>query len=362
VSIPRAAVPAPPAAPATPPGTPPAPPAPPPLVVPARTLLERVRALPGVTSATLASDLPLEGASSAVFYTAEGQPPVNAQNRPRAYVHRVTPDFFSTLRIPLKNGRTFLETDAAPTSPAVIVSERLVKRFWLDQDPIGRRIKVGSPDSQNPWLSIVGVAGDVKYRGLPDNPTADPDLYLPFLDRGQQSALAIRTSIDPSAVTSAVRAAIHGADATVLVFNVSTMAEFASSQTSLSRFTTWLMGCFAAVALLLASIGIYGVMSYLVTQRTREIGIRLALGASGADILRLVVGNGARLVAAGIVIGIAASFGLARLVQTLLFGVTAADAATGIAIAVLAGVALAACYLPALRASRIDPLVALHYE
>jgi putative ABC transport system permease protein len=128
------------------------------------------------------------------------------------------------------------------------------------------------------------------------------------------------------------------------------------------RFTTWLMGFFAAIALLLASVGIYGVMSYLVTQRTREIGIRLALGATAGDILRLVVGNGARLIVAGIVIGVTASFGLARLVETLLFGVTTADAATGIAIAVLAAVSLAACYLPALRASRVDPLVALRYE
>lgn len=357
VSIPRAAAPA---APALPAGATPA--QPPPLVVPARTLLERVRALPGVAAASLTSDLPLDGGSSALFYAAEGQPPVNAQNMPRAYFHRVTADFFSTLRIPLKNGRSFLDTEATPASPAVIVSERVVKRFWPDQDPVGKRIKLGSLASNAPWLTIVGVVGEVKYRGLPDNPTADPDLYLPFLDRGQQSALAIRTSIDPSSVASAVRAAIHGVDATVVVYNVSTLAELVSSQTSQSRFTMWLMGFFAAVALLLASVGIYGVMSYLVTQRTREIGIRLALGASGGDILRLVVGSGARLIGLGVVIGVAASFGLARLADTLLFGVTAADGATGIAIAVLAGVSLAACYLPALRATRVEPLVALHYQ
>jgi len=242
------------------------------------------------------------------------------------------------------------------------VSERVATRFWPGQDPIGKRIKTGGATANSPWLSIVGVVGEVKYRGLPENPTADPDLYFPFLDRNQQVSLVLRTSVPPATIAPAARAAIREVDSTIPVFSVATMAELVSSQTSQLRFTTWLMGFFAAVALLLASVGIYGVMSYLVTQRTREIGIRLALGATAGDILRLIVGNGARLIVTGIVIGIAASFALAQLVTTLLFGVTAADAATGIAIAVLAGVSLAACYLPALRASRVDPLVALHYE
>ena len=177
-----------------------------------------------------------------------------------------------------------------------------------------------------------------------------------------QSSLVIRTSVPPSSIAGAVRPVIRGVDSTIPVFNVATMAERVGRQTSQSRFTTWLMGFFAAAALLLASVGIYGVMSYLVAQRTREIGIRMALGARGADIIRLVVSNGARPIGAGIAIGLVAAFGLARLVETLLFGVTAADAATALAIAVLAGVALLACYLPALRASRVNPLVALHHE
>jgi predicted permease len=337
-------------------------PAPPPPVVEGRVLLERLRAIPGVVGASLGNDLPLDGNSSASFYAAEGQPPANAQNMPRAYVHRVSPDFFNTLRIPLIAGRTFSDTEITPTSSAVVVSERVVKRFWPGQDAIGKRVKFGQLTSNSPWLSIVGVVGEVKYRGLPDNPTADPDIYLPFSDRNPQVAIVLRTSVPPSSIVAPARAAIRAADPSIAVFSVAPMDELVSRQTSQSRFTMWLMGIFAASALMLAVVGIYGVMSYLVTQRTREIGIRLALGADGRDILRLVVGNGARMIGAGIAIGVAAAFALQRLVSTLLFGVTAADGASVLAVVVLAVVALVACYLPALRATRVDPLNALRYE
>jgi len=336
-----------------------APPAP---VVYGRALLERLRAVPGVNAVALGNDVPLDGNASAVFYSAEGQAPTNAQNAPRAYFHRVSPEFFSTLRIPMRAGRTFTDAEAVPSSTAVIVSDRLVKRFWPGQDPIGKRIKFGNLTSTNPWLVIIGVVGDVKYRGLPDNPTSDPDLYLPFADRNAQIALAVRGSVAPASLVAPLRAAIRAADPSIPVYLIAPMEELIGSQTSQSRFTMWLMGVFAAVALSLAAVGIYGVMSYLVTQRTREIGIRLALGAGGQDILRLVVGNGARLIGLGIAIGVAASFALQRLVSTLLFGVTAADSASGIAVVILAAVALFACYLPALRATRVSPLNALRYE
>jgi putative ABC transport system permease protein len=355
VSIPRAPV----AAPA--PGAP-APGGPAPLVVQARALVERIRALPGVTAATLSSDLPLDGTSGAVFYSAEGQPPVNAQNMPRAYLHRVSPDFFSVLRIPLAGGRTFTDAELTPDPQAVIVSERVVRRFWPGESGVGRRIKGGPPDSKAPWMTIVGVVREVKYRGLPENPTADPDIYLPFLDRSQQVAIAVRSSVPPESAASAVRAAIRTADPTIVTYSVRTMDELVSGMTARSRFTMWLMGIFAGVALALAVIGIYGVMSYLVTQRTREIGIRLALGADRPDIVRLVVGNGARLIAIGIAIGVLGAFALQRAVASLLYGVTAADVASGVAVAVLAAVALAACYLPAARATRVDPLHALRCD
>src|SRR5262245_17191391 len=345
-------------------GTPTAPPQPSRPVVEGRVLLDRLRAIPGVAAAAISNDLPLDsGGGSATFYTAEGQPPANAQNMPRIYVHRVTPEFFSTLRIPFVHGRTFSDAEISPTSPAVIVSEGVVRRFWPGQDPIGKRVKFGgSPSSTNPWLTIVGVVGDVKYRGLPQNPTADPDIFLPFTDRNSLVGLVLRTTVPPSSLIASVRAEVRAADRSIPLYSIATMEEQVSSVTSRSRFTMWLMGVFAACALMLAVVGIYGVMSYLVSQRTREIGIRLALGAKGQDILRLVVGNGARLIGAGIVIGIAASFALQRLVSSLLFGVTAADAAAGFAVVILAAVAMLACYLPALRATRVSPLNALRYE
>src|SRR5262249_19004136 len=203
---------------------------------------------------------------------------------------------------------------------------------------------------------------DVKYRGLPENPTTDPDIYLPFVDRSAGVAMGLRTAGAPTTVAAAVRAAIRAADPSITVYSVRTMDELIGSQTAQSRFVMWLMGAFAAIALSLAVIGIYGGMAYLVAQRTREIGVRLALGAAGSDILRLVVGNGARLIGAGIVVGIAAAFALERLVSTLLFGVSALDAAAGVAVIVLATVALLACYVPALRATRVSPISALRYE
>jgi predicted permease len=335
---------------------------PPPLVVAARTLLDRVRALPGVASASLASDPPLAGLDSAVFYAAEGQAATGAQTMPRAYVHRVTPDFFTTIGIPLRSGRVFLESELSPASRVVIVSESVVSRFWPGQDPIGKRIKLGALASQNPWLTIAGVVGEVKYRGLPENPTTDPDLYFPFIDRVQQVSMIVRTSGEPGALIPSVRQAIRGVDASIPVFGIFTMRDRISEQTAPARFTTWVMTTFAAVALLLAAVGIYGVMSYLVSQRTREIGIRVALGASPREIVRLIVGRGARLIAIGVVLGTLASVVLQRVMASLIYRVSILDGATAVAIAALACAGLLACYLPALRAGRVDPLVALRAE
>jgi len=333
-----------------------------PLAVSARVLLERVRALPGVTAASLVSDPPLSGLASAVFYSAEGQPAMNAQQRPRAYVHRASPDFFATLQIPLKSGRTFVEQDQRSDAGIVVVSDSVAARFWPGQSAVGKRIKLGGLNSSSPWLSIVGVVGEVKYRGLPENPTRDPDLYFPFLDRSQQVSLVIRSAVDPSSLVTPVRQVIREINPNIPVFAVTTMRDAVDEQTAQSRFTTWLMGAFAAVALLLASVGIYGVMSYLVLQRTREVGIRMALGATRQEIVRLVVGGGARLIVLGVLIGGIASLALARVSSSLFYAVTIRDAATVVAVGVLVVVGLAACYLPAMRAARIDPLTALRVD
>ncbi len=333
-----------------------------PLVVAAQTLLERVRALPGVTAASLASDPPLSGLDSAVFYAAEGDEATDAQTRPRAYVHRVAPEFFATIGIPLRGGRTFLDSELTPTSNVVVVSEHVAARFWPGRDPIGKRIKIGNLASPNPWLTIVGVAGEVKYRGLPENPTTDPDLYFPFIDRAQQVSMVVRTSGDPGSLVPSVRQAIREVDPGIPLFGVFAMTERIADETAQFRFTTWVLGTFAAMALILSAIGIYGVMSYLVSQRTREVGIRMALGATRLEIVRLIVGRGARLIGIGILIGAVASIGLQRLMSALIYQASILDGVTAAAITALAATGLLACYLPALRASRIDPLVALRTE
>jgi predicted permease len=310
----------------------------------------------------LGTDVPLDGGAGADFFVVEGHGVFPAQNRPRAFVHRVLPEFFAALRIPVVRGRTFLASELDPASPAVIVSQRLVERFWPGQDPIGKRLKFGALDSKTPWLSIVGVVGETKYRRLPQNPTADPDVYAPFVDRNSQLAFAVRTNVPPASLIAPVRAAIRAAEPAIAIYGVATMSEQVRRQTAPSRFVAWLMSVFAAIALGLCALGIYGVMSYAVTQRTREIGIRLALGAPPREVLRTIVANGARLIVAGIVIGTLASIVLRRAVSTRVVDVPFADPATGLALILFALVGLIACLVPGLRATRLDPVRALHQD
>jgi putative ABC transport system permease protein len=329
-----------------------------------REVLARVRALPGIESAAIASDMPLGGDSSAVFYAAEGQPVTDAQSRPRAYVHRVTPTYFATTGITIESGRTFLEEELdARDRPVVIVSSSLARRFWPGADPIGKRIRFGAAESTAPWMSIVGVTNEVKHRGLPDNPTPDPDIYLPFSARQRTMSLLVRAPNDSAPLTSAIRAAVRELEPGAVVYNSRTMRERVARQTARQRFAGWLMGVFAGTALLLATVGLYGVLAYTVTQRTQELGIRIALGADRANVLTHVVRAGMVMVGIGLAIGLAAAIGLARLARTQLYGVSPSDPLTlaGV-IAVLAAASLAACLIPAMRATRIDPLVALRQE
>ena len=332
---------------------------PPPLAIPSQAMLERVRAIPGVAAASLGSDVPLGATSSAGFYTAEGDTTTGAQTAPRAYLHRVSPSFFATLGIKVKAGRAIEIADGLEERSVAVVSESLVRRFWPDEEGLGKRIRIGPPT--RPWIEIVGVVADVKYRGLPRNPTADPDVYLPFADRSNQ-ALILRTTVDPQGVVPAVRAALRAADPGIVVFNAETMSTLVAAQTQAARFTSWLLGLFATAALALAAVGIYGVMSYLVTLREREFGIRLALGAGRRQLVRLVAQEGAWLVGIGLAAGSAASFLLYRLMRSLLYEVSAVDPAAALGIAVLAVVALLACCVPAIRASRTDPAVTLRAE
>ena len=326
-------------------------------------ILERIRALPSVQTAEAATDVPLSGIGDAIFYSAEGQPPVTEKNRPRAYIHRVTPGFFEALHTKIVAGRTFSPDEMKGDSGVVMVSENVAKRFWPEQDPLDKRIKSGGPDSSSPWRRIVDVVGEMKYRGLPNNPTADPDIYRPLPDLERDILLLVRTSLDPASLSGAVRSAIHDVDRTIPVYNIATLPERIGEQTARNRFTSWLMGIFAGVALLLAMVGVYGVMSYAVTRRTQEIGVRMALGADRRQVLLLIVGQGLPLILTGILVGLAVSFGFTRLIQTLLYGVTPTDAFTFASVtALLVAIALFACWLPALRASRVDPLQALRHE
>ena len=331
-------------------------------VVSARDVLNAAAQVPSAQSVAAGSDVPLAG-GNAIFYTAEGQPPVNANNMPRAYVHMVTANFFQALRIGIAAGRTFTDTEMLGKSNVLIASGNVARRFWPGQDPIGKRVKPGRPDSNAPWYTIVGVVNEMKYRGLPDNPTGDPDLFLPFTGGSRNFFMVVRTPLEAASIAPSLRKVLHDVDRSLVVFSIAPMEELVSRETARSRFTGWLMAIFAGVALLLAMIGIYGVMSYTVGRRTREIGIRMAMGAARREVLRLVVGRGMMLVSAGLLLGVAAALGLTRALATLLYGVAATDLLSfGAAALALAGVALGACLVPAARASRIDPAVALRNE
>ena len=335
------------------------PPAP---VATGRELLEGIGSVAGVVAVGLGNDVPLDGNAGAGFYSVEGHGPFTAQDRPRAWVHRVSAGFFDALRIPLVAGRTFLDSELIPTASAVIVSERVAARFWANEDPIGKRLTFGSVDANVQWLSVVGVARDVRYRSLRQTANTDPDIYLPFADRNAQIAFAIRTDVPPASVMAPVRAAIRAVDTSIAIYGVESMDARVRSQSSRERFTSWVMSVFAAIALGLCVLGIYGVMSYAVTQRTREIGIRLALGAQPLEVLQTIVLRGAALILAGIAIGSIASVALRRAVSAQVVDVPLTDPAAGLALVLFAFVGLAACLVPGLRATRLDPVRALRQE
>jgi putative ABC transport system permease protein len=325
-------------------------------------LRERLRAMPGVQAVALSSDLPLSGDTSAGPIELEGQPAASADTEIRMYRHRVTPQFFSTFGIPLVKGRDFTADDQAQAPGVVIISEALAKRYWPGADPIGKRFRESG--SENPWVSIVGVVADIKYRGLPQNPNSDPDVYFPLLQRPTSNlSLAVRTEADPANLTAAIRSELQKLDPNLPVYGITTMAQQVARQTTQARFSTWLLGIFGALALLLSAVGIYSVMAYAVEQRTHEVGIRMALGARASDVLRLVIKQGMRLALLGVALGVGAALALTQLMKGLLFGVAAADPLTYAGIAfLLTAVALLACWLPARRATRVDPLVALRCE
>jgi len=328
--------------------------------VQALSLLDDLRALPGVTHVSLSSSVPLGQGTNAIFYSAEGMGTVDAANRPRAYVPRVSPGYVETLALHLVEGRSFEPTDLGPDSRNVMVTEALAKRFWPNQSALGRRIKRGEVTSESPWLTIVGVIKDANLRGIPQNPTKDPDIFFPFNASARAFSVMLRTNGDPAALTRPAAEALARRDAGIAVFNVQTLDTLVQQQLSASRFLTWLTGVFAGTALTLAVIGIYGLLAYWVGQRTREIGVRAALGAGRGQLMTMVVGQGLMLAFVGVAAGAMAAAGLGRFVETQLYSVQPLDivsfAATG---GVMIATALIASLVPALRALRVDPVTAL---
>jgi putative ABC transport system permease protein len=330
-------------------------------------MIGRIEALPGVNSAAVTTNLPLYRQGNSIGFSIEGRPdPAPGQGqRPSVVTRVVSPRYFQTMGIQLLQGRGFSEQDRVDAPAVAVISETMARRFWPDQDPLGRRITPGPATSTSPddWITIVGVAKDVRQVELIADPK--PQMYLSYAqaDFFNPRDLVVSTAVEPLSLAGAVRRTVWEVDKDQPVSKIRTMEEIVSESIARQRFSMLLLGIFAAVALVLAAVGIYGVMAYTITQRTREFGIRMALGAGRGDVLKLAVGGALKLILTGVVIGLVAAFILTRVMSSLLFGVSATDPSTYIIISlVLVCVALLASYIPARRATKVDPMIALRYE
>jgi len=322
-------------------------------------LMPKVAALPMLQSAALSDNLPLDTGRQGTNFKLEGQPERQGQEN-RTNVSIVSPGYFRTMGIPLLQGREFSASDIEDSPGVVIINNYLAQRYFPDQNPLGKRLDMGFRPGT---LQIIGVAADERH----DTLQADlhPGMYLPYAqaDKTLPLILLLRSSSDPAQLVSAVRKQVLELDAQLPVYDVKTMEQVLSTAVARPRFMTSQLIAFAAVAMLLAVVGIYSVMAHSVSQRTREVGIRMALGAQTKDVLILVVKNGMFLSLTGVAVGLVGSYALTRLMSGLLFGVTPTDASTFIAVSVgLTMVGLLACYIPARKATKVDPLVALRYE
>jgi len=328
-------------------------------------VLERVKILPGVLSAGTTTNIPLEReiAYDSVF-SVEGRPPVNPNDVPITSHRLVSPGYLKTLGVTLIKGRLIDESDRAGKPPVVVISEELARQAWPGEDPLGKRIKRVRPNQDFPWMTVIGVVKDVK-EDLFNYRINRPVWYVPYaqLENNFPVNLVVRTSSDPASVIAAVREATHAVDPDQPVSNVMTMNENLAGVLVTERFSAILMNALGASGLLLAALGLYGVMAYSVSQRTAEIGVRVALGAQRIHVLQLILSQGAKLTLLGVVIGVAAAWALTRLLGGLLFEVNATDPATFLSISLLlVSIALIACFLPARRALSVDPVIALRVE
>ena len=325
-----------------------------------RNVLDRVRTLPGVEAAGVVSVLPFSANYDNCGFFIEEKPLANPAERPSARRYVISPDYLRAMGIPLLRGRPFNEHDNGNTPLVALISKTAAERNWPNEDPIGKRIRLGGPEDA--LRTVVGIVSDVCQQGLDDHPGMQA--YIPHAQRlGPGMTLVVRTSADPASLTAAVRREIRAVDASVPVYHMATMRQLISSSVAQRRFTLLLVGVFAAVALFMTAIGIYGVISYSVAQRKLEFGIRMALGAQRHEVIQLVLGQGFRLVLPGLALGIAGAFALTRVLEHLLFQTNTSDPLTFVLVSVtLCAAAAIACWLPARRAVKMDPMVALRQE
>jgi len=329
-------------------------------------VLERVAHLPGVVAAGYGTSVPLEWKGGTSGFYPEGQGPAEPGLSYDANHRQVSVDFLKTIGVPLRRGRFFDRTEGGESRPVAIVNEMMSRQYWPGQDAVGRRFKIGDPDSNVPWVTIVGIVGDVRQMGL-DAPVK-AEMYLPYPQVTDQPwfaprDLVVRTSVEPMSLVASVKREVAAVDPEQAVSNIRTFDDILDEEVVQRRLGASLLTAFAVLALLLASLGIYGVLSYFVAQHTSEIGVRMALGASRGDILRLVVGRGMTLAFMGVCLGSLGSLALTRLMASLLFDISPTDPATfALAALLLTALALLACYLPARRAVKVDPTIAMRYE
>jgi putative ABC transport system permease protein len=327
-------------------------------------LLERLQAIPGVERAGLVMNLPLSGSTMNRGFAVEGRPEPKPDENVTVDYQVISPGYFQTMEIPLVRGRAFTDRDTEQAPRVAVINELMARKYFPGEDPLGRRIAFGDTSKEESWRTIVGIAGNVRHAGMNEPPF--PGAYTPYAqDRESWSrmSIVIRSTGEPAALSAAVRKEVMAIDPAQPVSNIQTMEQLMAASITRPRFVMLLLGLLATVALALAVVGIYGLMSYSITERTHEFGIRLALGAQAADVLKMVLGQGLRLIVVGISLGLAGAFALTRLMRSLLYGVSTIDPMTFVAVSLLLTmVALLACYIPARRATKVDPMEALRYE
>jgi predicted permease len=325
-----------------------------------RDFFERMEALPGVVSVGGTTRVPLGSTSVSTTVQIEGRP-LPASELPEVQFRRAMHDFFETMRIPIRKGRGFNETDGPTAPPVAVINETMARKLFPNQDPIGQHVRMG-PNPSGAWTTIIGVIGDIKHGGLEEE--MQPEMYITYLQGAPVGPfIVVRTAGDPAALAETVRAEVRNIDKSIPIYDMRTMSTLRSEAVSMRRFILLIVGAFGALALALAAIGVYGVMSLIVSERTREVGVRLALGAQPRELLKMIVGQAAKLAGLGIVIGVIAAALITPLLDSQLYGVRAGDPATFLIVPVmLLAIATLAALVPARKAMRVDPVTALRIE